>query len=195
MRPKRTARSRLASRNGAITRSEFLKALRMMHANFVSRREFLDALRSMRTDFLSRFEAMDKRFEALHDWVTLVVGNLQTRAGKNLEETVAGALRLALSMYDIQPDQVKLRQRITDPEGRIGPSGRAYEIDILARDGETYLFEVKSTPDAEDILRFNDKAELAAEQLKPVKYKKVLVTLAKDSEISQRCQELGLLLV
>jgi len=191
------------SGDGHMTREEFLQALREMREDFNNRFAAIDAkFAEMNSRMDGRFVAMDGRFaamdaklEALRDWINLVIGRSQARVGKSLEETVAGALRLALSMYDVQPDQVKLRQRITDDTGRVGPAGRAYEIDILARDGETYVFEVKSAPDPEDVLRFNDKAGLAIEQMKPAKAKKVLVTLAKEPDIVRSCEELGILLV
>ncbi|MBI2889655.1 MAG: hypothetical protein HYY13_02610 [Nitrospirae bacterium] len=162
---------------------------------YVTRSEFLHALKELREDFAGRFEAMDKRFEALRDWVGIVVGGFQNRAGKNLEDTVAGAMQLALGMYDIQPEHLKLRQRLRDPEGRIGPPGREYEIDILVRNGEAYVFEIKSTVDEEQVLRFNDKAELAIGVMGLRGAHKVLVTLAKDPWLIHECSRLGIRLV
>jgi hypothetical protein len=169
----------------AVTRAEFLRGLRAMH----------DELLEMRTDLAARFEAMDERFLGLRDWVSLVVGRLQTRVGRRLEDTVAGALRLALGMRDITPDQVRLRQKLVDVDGRIGPRGREYEYDVLALNGEAYIFEVKSAPEIEDVLRFNDKAELAISILRPARPKKVLVTLDKDPAILAKARELGVVVV
>ncbi|MBI4612225.1 MAG: hypothetical protein HY720_01310 [Planctomycetes bacterium] len=194
--PTETPSSRRENDNGPVTRAEFLQGLREMREDFGKRFEEMDKRFEVRFEAIDkRFEAVDLRFEALRDWVSLVVGRLQTRAGRHLENTVAGALRLALSMYDITPDQVLLRQKIADVEGKIGPKGREYEFDILAKNGETYIFEVKSTPEAEDVLRFNDKAELAASILKPPVWKKVLVTLDKDAEVLRKAESLGILVV
>lgn len=215
-------RSRKANgaRNG-LTRSEFLRALRDTRKEIAeglgdTRREVAEEISEVRreiaqgfADAAARFEAMDRRFEVvnrrfevmdtrfegLRDWVSLVVGHLQTRVGRRLEDTVAGALRLALGMYDIAPGQIRLRQKIVDADGRIGPAGREYEFDILAKDGETYVFEVKSALEVEDVVRFNDKADLAIASLRPARWKKVLVTLDKDAEVLRKADELGILVV
>lgn len=185
----------MQNKNRYLTREEFMAFLKEYREDrnlFLSRFEEMDK-RFEAMD--KRFEAMDKRFEALRDWVGVVVGGFQVRAGKNLENTVAGALRLALSMYDIEPGDIKLNQKITDTQGLIGPKGRIYQYDILIKNGETYVFEIKSAPDKEDIIRFNDKANLVLKHLKVQRVKKVLVTLSKSEEMAKLCKKLRIVLV
>ena len=200
-------------KNNSLTREEFLAAIKHMERRFemVDKRfeEMDKRFEEMRKQSDKRFEEINKRFEemdkrfmemnmkfdALHDWVGVVVGHFQVRAGKNLEETVAGALRLALGMYDIEPKHLRLRQKIIDKDGEIGKKGKEYEIDIILKDGECYVFEVKSCPDKEDVERFYEKAELAKKVLKRRDLKKVLVTLAKDPYIQHLTKELNILLV
>ena len=43
-----------------------------------------------------RFVEMERRFDNLEDWVWIVVGGFQRRAGRKLEDAIAGTLRLAL---------------------------------------------------------------------------------------------------
>lgn len=208
-----------ADRNGFLTRAEFLEAEKRLREDFwkamgamekrmdrrfeasqVEMDRRFDAIdqrfEASRVEMDRRFSEMDMRFEAMKDWVSLNVGRFQVRAGKNLEDTVAGALRLALNMWDIRPEHLTLRRKILDADGRIGPRGREYEIDILARNGESYVFEVKSVCDGrEDLDRFDDKAGLAIESLGLSKAHKVLVTLDKNSWLAEECERREILLV
>ncbi|MFH1096910.1 MAG: hypothetical protein V1749_05380 [Candidatus Desantisbacteria bacterium] len=139
-----------------------------------------------------RFDAMDKQFEDQKDWVGTVVGGFQRRAGRSLEDAVAGTLRVALKRKDIKPESLKLREKILDDEGLIGPKGRSYEIDLYGYNGESIIFEVKSYAEEEDVLRFNDKAELARQKFGLVNPTKVFVTLDKSRDMVRTCEEVGI---
>jgi hypothetical protein len=148
-----------------------------------------------------RFEAMDKRFEVMEkriddhqSWVGIVVGRFQTRAGRNLEEAIAGTLRVALKVKDIEAENITLRRKLIDKEGRIGPAGRSYEVDICVHNGRALIFEVKSCPDEEDLYRFSDKADLAIKQWKLKKAVKVVVTLEKQIHLEKIAKKLKILL-
>ncbi|MEW5766814.1 MAG: hypothetical protein AB1797_04195 [bacterium] len=142
-----------------------------------------------------RFDAMDKRFEDQKDWVARVVGGLQGRAGRNLEDVIAGTLRVALNRRDIRPENIIMRKKFLDDEGKIGPVGRDYEIDIYAHNSESIIFEVKSYAEPEDVVRFNDKAELVKEKLNLPSPSKILITLQKGREMVELCRRLGVELV
>ena len=142
-----------------------------------------------------RFDVMDKQFEDQKDWVSTVIGGLQGRAGRNLEDTIAGTLRVALKRKDIKPESIKLRQKIQDDDGIIGPKGRDYEFDILMHNGETAIFEIKSYAETEDVLRFNDKVELAKQKLGLINPSKIFITLQKHKDMMNTCKETGVELV
>jgi len=159
-------------------------------------------LAEQRRETRERFEAMGGRFEAVLDvladqrsWVGTVVGGLQNRAGRNLENAVAGTLRVALDLRDVKPEDIELRRKFVDEQGRIGPAGRSYEFDLWIDDGRTTIFEIKSTPEEDDVLRFNDKAEMARQALGLESIDKVLVTLEKPQGLQALCQSLGIQLV
>ncbi|MDI6641067.1 MAG: hypothetical protein QME68_01980, partial [Elusimicrobiota bacterium] len=143
-----------------------------------------------------RFEEMNTRFEDLKSWVQLTSGRFQARAGLSLEETISGVLRVALHTQRVTPEKLKLRQKIVDNKGLIGKPNREYEYDIFISDDQFMIFEVKSAPDVEDVVRFADKCELVinALALDEEKVKKVLVTLAKELEIANACIEHGIIL-
>ncbi|MBI2571009.1 MAG: hypothetical protein HYV63_28725 [Candidatus Schekmanbacteria bacterium] len=149
-----------------------------------------------------RFDAMDQRFDAMDQRIAdfghhldVVVGGLQRRAGRNLEEMVAGTLRYALDRTDLKAEHVRLRQHVEDRTGLIGPAGRRYEYDILAIDGRICVFEVKSTPDNEDVDRFRDKCDLVERELGRGPIERVLVTLDKTPRLRRYCDARGVVLV
>ena len=138
-----------------------------------------------------RFEAMERRFDNLEDWVGIVVGGFQRRAGRKLEDAIAGTLRLALKR-DIKPENITMRKKIKDDEGMIGPKGREYEIDLYITDGESLIFEIKSYAEEEDVERFNDKAELAKKKLNLKRAKKAIITLEKHPSFVKFCEQMGI---
>jgi len=138
-----------------------------------------------------RFEAMERRFDNLEDWVGIVVGGFQRRAGRKLEDAIAGTLRLALKR-DIKPENITMRKKIKDDEGMIGPKGREYEIDLYITDGESLIFEIKSYAEEEDVERFNDKAELAKKKLNLKSAKKAIITLEKHPSFVRFCEQMGI---
>ncbi len=137
-----------------------------------------------------RFDEMGRNFSDLRDWVTLTVGRLQVRAGRNLEDIVAGAMRVALKRPDIQPQNIKMRQKIRDEEGIVFTRGKQKEVDLIASNGELLVFEVKSAAEVEDVDNFADKVNLVR-HLNPDKaVRGVFITLAPEPDVQQRCKEL-----
>lgn len=156
-----------------------------------------------------RFEQMEQQFEHvnqrlngisqdmrdLRDWVELTVGRLQTRSGRRLEDVVAGALRLGLQRPDIAPESIRMRQRISDPQGLVFKPGREREVDLVVQDSELLVFEVKSAPDAEDVTDFADKVELVRLQNPNKRVTGVLIVLGADEEMRHLATEHGLVLI
>ena len=139
-----------------------------------------------------RFDKMDRDFKDLKDWVGIVVGGFQRRAGRSLEDAIAGTLRIALGR-EVKPENIMMRKKITDDEGLIGPKGRSYKIDLCVTDTESLIFELKSYAEEEDIERFNDKAELAIKKLGLKKVEKALITLEKRPSVVELCDKFGIL--
>jgi hypothetical protein len=139
-----------------------------------------------------RFDEMSQSFADLKDWVTLNVGRLQVRAGRSLEDVVAGAMRVALKRPDIQPQSIKLRQKIRDEEGVVFARGKQKEVDLIVSNGEYLVFEVKSAAEVEDVDDFADKVDLV-KHLNPNKVVRgVFITLAPEPDVQQRCKDLGI---
>jgi hypothetical protein len=132
---------------------------------------------------------MDQSFADLKSWVGTVVGGFQNRAGKNLEEMVAGTLRLALGRKDIRSDSIRLRKKFVDTDGVIGLKGRRYETDILAEGNSLLVFEVKSLCDLEMAERFADKVELVKYLHPDRDVGGALIALEPDPEVVDYCRE------
>ena len=188
-----------------------LQELRAFREDTNRRFEAVDKkFEEMREDMERRFEAVDKRFEEmredtnrrfdkvdrdskdLKDWVGIVVGGFQRRAGRNLEDAVAGTLRIAFGR-EMKPENITMRKKIKDDEGMIGPAGREYEIDLCITNEESLIFEIKSYAEGEDIERFNDKAELAKKKLGLKRVEKALITLDKHPSVVKLCDKFGIL--
>jgi len=198
-----------------VRRGEFYEFMKKSDERF---EQLLQELRAFREDTNRRFEAVDRRFEEmredmnhrfeevyrgfdkmdrdfkdLKDWVGIVVGGFQRRAGKSLEDAVAGTLRIALDR-DVKPENITMRKKMRDDDGLIGRAGREYEIDLYITDGECLIFEIKSYAEDDDIENFNDKAELAIKKLGLKKAKKALITLEKRTSVVKLCDKYGILL-
>ncbi len=142
-----------------------------------------------------RFDDMGRRFDDLKSWVGVVVGRFQNRAGKSLEDMAAGTLRLALKRKDIDPGSIKLRQKIADAEGIIGPKGRVYEADILAEGNSLLVFEVKSYCDLEMAERFADKVMLMRHLYPDKTTDSALIVLEPAAEVLEYCRDHGISVV
>ena len=96
-----------------VRRGEFYEFMKKSDERF---EKLLQELRAFREDTNRRFEAIDKRldkmdsdFKDLKDWVGMVVGGFQIRAGRSLEDAVAGTLRIALGR-DVKPENITMRK-------------------------------------------------------------------------------------
>ena len=180
-----------------------MEELRRLDANLTDFKVSVDA----------RFDAVDARFNKVderlgqvderigsltqevrdsRDWFELTVGRLQTRAGRNLEDIVAGALRIGLKRPDVSPDQIKLRQKIVDAAGIVYKAGQQKEVDLIASNGEYIVFEVKSAARPGDVDDFAGKVTLLR-HLNPDKLVRgVFITLAPEPDVRQRCAELNI---
>jgi hypothetical protein len=149
-----------------------------------------------------RFEQVDQRLEqmtaeirGLRDWMELNVGGFQTRAGRRLEDVVAGAFCYGLERQDIHPEHVKLRQKIVDQQGIVFRPGKEREVDLIAVGSEIIVFEVKSTADHDDIDDLADKVKLVEHLNSGKRVHGVLVMLGAETDHRKLCSERGLKLI
>ena len=142
-----------------------------------------------------RFEAVDKRFEALiaemhqgfeesrrmYLQLRAAIDNLGARSGVSLQETILELMNTLIVKAGVDYKQVQ-RKTIVDVNGDVFFQGFSTDVDVLARDGEIHLFEVKYKADQRDCDHFLKVARLfeKVEKVRPDKL--YLITL----EISQK---------
>ncbi len=170
-----------------------------------------------------RFEQVDQRFDDMHQtqlgmkrdiakiqhgqerliekidgqekWLKLVIGDLRNEKGQTLEDLVAAALRYGLKNPDINPENIRLRQKLVDTEGQVFKPGFSTEIDLIAEDGTLTVFEVKASAKPGDVYLFSMKVELVAVQNPDKQALGVFISLEAGEEVKQQCAEYGLALV
>lgn len=181
-----------------VTRDEFYQHMKESGERFD---RMLNEIKEMREESNKRWEKNDEqfkdmreRFEDMKDWVGITVGHFQVRAGRHLEDAIAGTLRIVLKRRDLKAENIVMRKKIRDEEGMIGRRGEEYEIDMYISNSETLLFEIKSYGDREAVEHFNDKVEMAKKKLGYKKVEKVFITLEKREEVIDACKRLGIIL-
>lgn len=185
------------------TKKEVAAVLAELHA-------FRGEFNQFRSEVNERFEKIDERFEQMDEQleqmrqqlaytdakVDLTVGGFQRRAGRKLENMVAEVLRFGLKRQDVSADNVRLRQKLADGEGVVGPAGRTYEVDILIDNSSLLVFEVKSAAcKVEEIDRFADKVALVRRQHPDKAVEGVLISLEPAHTVKARCAEWGIQIV
>ena len=109
---------------------------------------------------------------------------------------VAEVLRFGLKRQDVSADNVRLRQKLADVEGVVGPAGRTYEVDILVDNSSLVVFEVKSAAcKVEEIDRFADKVALVRRQHPGKAVEGALISLEPADTVKARCAEWGIQIV
>lgn len=199
------------------TKKEVAAVLAELHA-------FRGEFGQFRSEVNERFEKIDERFEQIDERfedmsqqiaqinqqiaqmnqqiaytdakVDLTVGGFQRRAGRKLENMVAEVLRFGLKRQDVSADNVRLRQKLADVEGVVGPAGRTYEVDILVDNSSLVVFEVKSAAcKVEEIDRFADKVALVRRQHPGKAVEGALISLEPADTVKARCAEWGIQIV
>ncbi len=138
---------------------------------------------------------LTRQIQGLQTWMELNIGGFQNKAGRRLEDVVAGAFCYALKRNDILPEQVLLRQVITDEAGLVYRPGRRREVDIIAHGKGIIVFEVKSTADRDDVDDLADKVALVRHQHPGQLVEGVLVMWGAETSHRQWCAEKGLRLI
>ena len=112
------------------------------------------------------FERSDKRMERNQKKMDLQflemkanIMRMETKTGGDFEEVVLQLMKETLKLEDIDPDKLQ-RQELKDPDGAIAHVGYKSDIDVLAKNGHTYIVEVKSKANYEAITQILRNAKL-----------------------------------
>ncbi|GAB6947919.1 hypothetical protein JCM16161A_20490 [Vulcanisaeta sp. JCM 16161] len=152
-------------------------------------------------EFNRRFDEVNRRLEdherILEELVKSVgelkvaMGSLGRRWGRDLERVVLELYRHALEERGIEPGKVE-RFVYTDVDGRYYRPGARLEIDVYIHVDKTYLIEVKSHAELEDVEWLFDKARIIEKILNRRAEKVLMVAVNIDKEALERARQLGI---
>jgi len=120
----------------------------------------------------------------------VAVGSLGRRLGRDLERTILELYRYALKEVGVEVDRVE-RFTYRDVDGRYYRRGAVIEVDVYIHDRATYLVEVKSHADRDDVEWFYEKAGVVERILGRKADRLILVAVNIDREALERARELG----
>jgi len=129
-------------------------------------------------------ENLLRRYDGQEAWFKVNLGDMGNLKGKKLEEMFAAGLRYGLGDPDISAGQLRLRQRLRDEV--FFPRGT--EVDVVARNGELIVFEIKATGYEDDVSLFSQKMRIFREQHPGVRIRGVLACMGAE-HLRERCLE------
>ncbi|OQY44301.1 MAG: hypothetical protein B6242_13020 [Anaerolineaceae bacterium 4572_78] len=136
-----------------------------------------------------------KRLDHQEAWFKVILGEGRRDKGKDSEDLFAVGLSYGLKNPDITSETIRLRQKLVDTDGLVFKKGYETEVDIIAEDGKLIVFEVKTTARPGDVGIFALKVELVTHQNPDKKVEGVLISVAAEPEIRERCHQYNLRLV
>ncbi|AET32817.1 PD-(D/E)XK nuclease family protein [Pyrobaculum ferrireducens] len=171
-------------------------------------REVADAVRALAEYMKTGFQEVNKRLESQEKLLAehserlekltkavaelkVAMGSLGRRWGRDLERTVLEIYRDALEKRGVEPGRVD-KFVYTDVDGRFMRPGTRIEVDVYIHDGRTYLLEVKSHAELEDVEWFAEKAEAVEKILGRRADRLIIVAVNIDKEALERAAQLGI---
>jgi hypothetical protein len=139
-----------------------------------------DDIKELIKEMDKRFDAVDKRFEAMQEQtnkrfeaveagisglqenvkrMALDLATLSGRSGTDLEAMVRDLMADTLIRHKIDVSTIEKAQ-LVDVEGKVFAPGYSTDIDIVALNGEIYLYEIKYRADQRDAFHFMQVARL-----------------------------------
>ena len=187
-------------------------------------RQVLEEIRISREETNRRFEAMDRRFESLvsemhkgFDLQSKATRDLEVKVDKGFElqskatrdvgikvdtvgarwgifaeSTIRNTLK-ELLLKNLKVTEVK-EWKVQDKDGFVFGYPQEIQGDLLIKDGEDYLVEIKSSAGSGDVTILHRKAKLY-KQITGVLPKMIFVAVDMKEEGKKSCQELNVQLI
>ena len=185
------AQQRTEERLGALTeRVEGLAAAQQRTEHRVD--ELALAMQTGFAEVNQRFALVDRRFDVIERRLELLdrrFGVLGSRWGDGAEEAFRqGLLEMVRDLgYTVEHYQGQ------DPDGFIDYTPRSFDLDVLVRDGEVVVAEIKSNASGADVTEFHRCVQLYERQTGRRATKRVLVAVTIQAMAITRAQELGVI--
>ncbi len=142
-----------------------------------------------------RLDTVDKQLEIQHKETRKLGMSIRTigsRWGKETEVTIRKTLQ-ELLLKKIEAKEVS-EWKIKDKEGKVGAPNSQIQMDLLIRNGQHFLVEIKSSADEAHVDRLYKIGELYAEKVGIVP-KLLFVAVTMEEEGVNLCQKLGIQLI
>lgn len=125
----------------------------------------------------------------------ITVGSIGNRLGHDYERLIRVFFKDFASQEGLNFRYVN-RLTYKDDTGKYGRKGGIYEIDILAKNGRTYLIEAKSFPEPDDVDWFSHKTDVIVDALGlKGEIVKLLLAIHVTKDVVDRANELGIKLL
>lgn len=138
-----------------------------------------------------RSDILTEELISLRKRQDMQIGALGARWGLKSERSFRNALKGILE--ETFPVKVE-RYETTDLEGEVfeGFPGKTVEIDLIIRDGEIIVAELKSSISVGDVLLFEKKVRFFEKKEKRKVSKKIIISPMIDPEALSFCEKLGI---
>jgi hypothetical protein len=143
------------------------------------------------TDIQARQEERLARIEVSIGELTVSIGSIGRRLGKDMEKMVLKIYKDQLMQLGIDPDNAK-RFRYIDREGKYGIKNKEYEFDIVISNNHTDVLEVKAHTKKDDVQWFYENVEAIKPLFDKPLRRKVIVTVNIDEDALIKTDELGI---
>mgnify|MGYP001617618486 CR=1 FL=1 len=167
-----------------------------MHSGFeAANKRFEEMHKEMHSGFEAVYKEMHSGFEQQHKETRRLGISLRTlgsRWGKEAEVTLRKTLQ-ELLLKKIEAKEVS-EWKIKDKEGKVGAPNSQIQVDLLIRNGDHFLAEIKSSADEAHVDRLYKIGELYTEKVGIVP-KLLFVAVSMEEEGVNLCQKLGIQLI
>jgi len=169
------------------------KAFRYAVAGKLGILEILKRMDAVERELKKQRRALIALVKEVRD-LKVAVGSLGRRLGVDYEKAVRALVEDLLKRLGVK-EYVVEKFRFEDREGRYGPRGVVYEVDLYVSNDKTFLVELKSLVEPEDVDRFYLVADAVEKILGRRADGKIVVGVHAAREALERAEKLGVTLL
>jgi len=143
-------------------------------------------------EIVEHIRRLEREFVMLSKRVEVTIGSMGRRWGRDLEMMVYEIFKEVLEKKGIPLEKVK-KFTYVDHDGSVtGLRGRKIEVDLLIRDHDVVVIEVKSYADEEDMDFLRDKTMYVERILNKRVIKAYMITVNVTRDAIERAKQLGI---
>ncbi len=171
------------------------KEFRYAVAGLLGYKEILERITSLEERVIrleERIVSLEEKFDKLTYKVEVTIGSMGRRWGSDLERMVLEIFKEALERRGIEPGEVR-KFRFKDEDGSVtGVKGRIVDVDVLVKDSELYVIEVKSRAELDHVEYLREKVKFVEKVMGRGVDRVMIVAVNVDRDAYDRAKELGI---